>query len=120
MSVQSPTWTPARKFLVALLTPKLSICCYVFEYFVLTDFFFFKKKKKLTLTENLLNFNGTYMGRKQPFESFLKNGCAELLVFWGSMRFYQFEFYLRWIFDVILLTVVTTTGTFRGKYQNPY
>ena len=75
---------------MASLTPKLSICCYVFKYFVFTDL----KKNKLTLTENFLNFNGTYMGQKQPFESFLKNGCSEQLVFWGSMRFYQFEFYL--------------------------
>ena len=52
------------------------------------------RKKTLTLTENLLKFNGTYMGQKQPFESFLKNGCSEQLVFLGSMCFYQFEFYL--------------------------
>ena len=45
------------------------------------------------------------MGRKQPFESFLKNVCAEQLVFQGSIRFYQFEFYLHYIFIVILLTV---------------
>ena len=31
------------------------------------------KKNPLTLTENLLNFNRTYMGQKKPFESFLKN-----------------------------------------------
>ena len=69
-----------------------SICCYFFKYFVLTYSFF--KKKTFTLTENSLNFNGTYMARKQTFESFLKNGCSEQLVFWESMRFYQFEFYL--------------------------
>ena len=34
------------------------------------DFFFFKKV--LTLTENLLNFNGTYMDREQTFENFWK------------------------------------------------
>ena len=54
------------------LTQKLSTFCYVFKYFVFTDL-----KKTLTLTENLLNFNATYMGQKQPFERFLKNGCSE-------------------------------------------
>ena len=34
--------------------------------------YFFFKKKALTLIENLLNFNGTYVDRKQPFERFLK------------------------------------------------
>ena len=38
------------------------------------DWFFFKEA--LTLTENLLNFNGTYMGRKQSFKSFFKNGWS--------------------------------------------
>ena len=71
------------------LTPKSCICCHIFKCIVFAD-----QKKSLTLTENLLNFNGTYMGQKQPLESFLKNGCSEQLVFWGSMRFYQFEFYL--------------------------
>ena len=72
------------------------------------------------MTENLLNFNGSYMGRKQPCESFLKNGCF-FLVFLGSMRFYQFEFYLHLIFTaIVFLAVVTTTGNFRGKYQNLY
>ena len=34
--------------------------------FLLKNFF----KKTITLTENLLNFNATYMDWKQPFESF--------------------------------------------------
>ena len=35
MRVQSPTCTLARKFhQLASLTPKSSICCYFFEYFV--------------------------------------------------------------------------------------
>ena len=72
------------------LTPKSSIFCYVFIYIVFTD----QERKTLTLRENILNFNGTYMGQKQPFESFLKNGCSEQLAFWEQMRFYQFEFYL--------------------------
>ena len=71
MRAQSPTCTEIS--LMTSLTPKLSICCYVFKYFLFTDL----KKNALTLTENLLNFNGTYMGQKQPFESFLKNGCSE-------------------------------------------
>ena len=56
MRVQDLTCTHARKS----LTPKSSICCYFFKYFVLIDFFL---KKGLTLTEKLLNFNGTYMDR---------------------------------------------------------
>ena len=39
--------------------------------------FFFLKEKPLTLAENLLNFNKTYLGRKQPFETFLKNWWVE-------------------------------------------
>ena len=67
-----------------------------------------------------MNFNGTYMGRKQPFERFLKNVCSEELVFSGSTRFYQFELYLHWIVIVIFLGVGTATGSFKGKYQNLY
>ena len=68
---QSPTCTEIST--MTSLTPKSSIFCYVFKYIVFTD----QEKKPLTLRENLLNFNGTYMGQKQPFESFLKNGCSE-------------------------------------------
>ena len=57
---------------MASLTPKSSICCYVFKCFLFTDL----KKNTLALTENL-NFNGTYIGQKQPFERILKNGCSE-------------------------------------------
>ena len=73
------------------------------------------------MTEKFLNFHGTYIGRKQPFERFfLKNVCSEWLVFSGSTHFYQFELYLHWIFIVIFLGVVTATGSFKGKYQNLY
>ena len=71
MRAESPTCTEISS--MVLLTLKLSICCYVFKYFVFTDL----KKNTLILAENLLNFNGTYMGQEQPFESFLKNGCSE-------------------------------------------
>ena len=74
MRVQKPNCTPARKFhqLVSLIQ-KSSICYYFFKYFVLIDFFFFLlKKKSACFDKNLLNFNGTYMDRKQPFERFLK------------------------------------------------
>ena len=64
---------------MASLTPKSSICCYVFKCFLFTDL----KKNTLALTENL-NFNGTYIGQKQPFERILKNGCSEQLFFWGG------------------------------------
>ena len=40
---------------MALLTPKLSICCYFFKYFVLTDFFIFYFFLKFALKENSLN-----------------------------------------------------------------
>ena len=72
MRVQSQTCTPSRKFhQLVSPTPKSSICCYFLKYFVLIDFCFcFFCKKTLTLTENLLNFNGTYMDRKQPFSGY--------------------------------------------------
>ena len=53
------------------------------------------------------------MGRKQPFESFLKNVWSEQLVFWGLMHLYQFEYYLQQIFIIIL--AVLTRGSFRGR-----
>ena len=81
-----------------------------FKYFVLTSFSLFFLS---TLTENSLNLNGTYMGQKQPFESFLKNVCSEQLVFWGLMRLCQFEYYLQQIFIIIL--AVVTRGSFRGR-----
>ena len=61
------------------------------------------------------------MGQKEQFKSLLTNGgggCGG----WarGVMRCYQFEFYLREIFIVIFLVGITTTGSFRGKYQNLY
>ena len=79
MQVQTPAKTPARKFYQWRRQPRnrLYAASYVFKYFALNDFFKKKKKKAPTLTENLLKFNGTYLGRKQPFESFLKSGCAE-------------------------------------------
>ena len=70
MPAQTPTCMEISS--MASLTPKLSIYCYVFKYFVFTDL----KKNTLTLTENLLVRN-TYIGQKQPFERFLKNGCSE-------------------------------------------
>ena len=45
------------------------------------DFFFLKKV--LTLTENLLNFNGTYMDREQPFENFWKMDALSSYFFGG-------------------------------------
>ena len=48
MPAQTPTCTEISS--MASLTPKLSIYCYVFKYFVFTDL----KKNTLTLTENLL------------------------------------------------------------------
>ena len=44
---------------------EIIICCYVFKYFVLTDLY------SLSLRENLLNFNGTYVV-----------GSNHLKVFW--------------------------------------
>ena len=88
---------------MASLTPKSFICCYVFKYFLLTDFFFFfKKKKALTLVEKLLNFSGTYMGRKQPFESFLKNGSLSSYFFAGRCVFTDLNFiYTRFLMEVL-------------------
>ena len=48
---------------------------------ILTDLFLKKK-----------TFYGTYMGRKQLFESFFKNGCSEQLVFWGWSIFANSNF----------------------------
>ena len=67
MRVQGLTCTLARKS----LSPKSSICCYFFKYFVLINLKR-KKKKALTLTENLWNFYVTCMDPKQTFERFLK------------------------------------------------
>ena len=63
---------PHGKFISGVANPQI---VYMLPHLQILDIDWFKKKT-LTLTENLLNFNGTYMGRKQPFESFLKNGCA--------------------------------------------
>ena len=107
---------PHRHFTNGVANPEIDQMLLPFHmYFLLTDFL----KETLTLNENSL-FNGTYMGRQQPFESFLKNGCSEQLVFSGLMRFYQFEFSLHQIFIFIFLAVDTATGSFRRKCKNLY
>ena len=86
MRIQSPTCTPARKLCQGVTNPEIVYTLLRFQILCI-DW-------TLTLTENLLNFNGTYTGPKQPFQSFLKNGRAEWLVSWESLIFYQFKFYL--------------------------
>ena len=41
----------------------------------------------LTLTKNSLNFNGTYMGWKQPFESFFEEWMLWVISFMGVNAF---------------------------------
>ena len=55
MRVQSPTCTPHGIAISGFTNAEIIICCYVFKYFVLTDLY------SLSLRENLLNFNGTYV-----------------------------------------------------------
>ena len=56
--------------LIGVTNPEIIYMLLLFQILVFTEPK--KTKKRLTLTENLLNFNATYMDRKQPFESFLK------------------------------------------------
>ena len=56
--------------LIDVTNPEIIYMLLLFQILVFTEPK--KTKKRLTLTENLLNFNATYMDRKQPFESFLK------------------------------------------------
>ena len=64
---------PHGNFNNDVVNPEIVYILLRFIYIVFTD----QERKTLTLRENILNFNGTYMGQKQPFESFLKNGCSE-------------------------------------------
>ena len=50
MWAQSPTYTEISS--MASLTPKLSICCYVFKYFVFTDL----KKKQAYFDRKFIKF----------------------------------------------------------------
>ena len=55
MWLQRPTSTPARKFYhLTSLTLKSSICCYVFKYLFLTDFF--KEKQNAYFDRKFIKF----------------------------------------------------------------
>ena len=64
--------TPHGNFLSGVANPEIVYMLLRFQ-ILCTDWFF----KTLTLTEHFLTVNGTYMGRKQPYESFLKNRRTE-------------------------------------------
>ena len=73
MRVQSLTCTPHGNFISSFANPEIIYMQLRFQILCI-DWFF---QKKNSLTEYLLNFKGTYIAQKQPFESFLKNGCPE-------------------------------------------
>ena len=77
-------------------------------YFLLTDFL----KETLSLNENSL-FNGTYVGRQQPFESFLKNGCSELVGFFGVDAFLP----VRIFFALDFYCYILSSGYRNQKFQ---
>ena len=67
---------PHGNFISGVANPEIVYMLLRFPIMCIDRIFFFFEKK-LTLTESLLNFSGMNMGRKQPFESFLKNGFSE-------------------------------------------
>ena len=56
---------------IGVTNPEIVFILILLSQILCNDWFFFFLKV-LTLTENLLNFNGTYMDREQPFENFWK------------------------------------------------
>ena len=102
---------------IGVTNPEIAYMLLLFKILSIDWFLFlFFLKKTLTLTENLLNFNRTYMDRKQPFESSLKMDALCRLFFGGWCVFTNLNF----ICTKFFLAVVTITGSFRGKYQNLY
>ena len=77
---------------MASLTPKLSIYCYYFKYFVLTDFFLFKKNTYFA--RKFIKFQWNLHGSEGTIWKIFEKWMLWVVSFLGVNAFYQFEFYL--------------------------